>query len=386
VAPLAGDRPRPAIPKSKIQNPKSKILLVLLLASSGCCHLSQSRNARPTQPVPARVLSAVAYTRLEPPRCTEAALESNSCFLVQRIEMPAVANHVWTNRTIALDYYRPAATNPRPVIVVLPIIGGGYPLEKMFCAYFARHGLAAVLVRRDQLKNLERLDEVDSMLKQAALDARQTFDWIETRPELDPSRIGVFGISMGGIRAAFLAPLDQRIRAAVLGLAGGDLPYILSHSLEPGLVRRRNDWLRTHHISEHQFQEQLVITCDPLAVASSVDPSKVMLVLAMCDTAVPTKKGLELRTKMGKPETIFLPTGHYTALRFVPYIKPACLRFFKEKFQSPKPKVQSPKSKAQGPKSVISGQSSVGLAIAHFDLSQSQMTNDLKSTITDAGH
>jgi hypothetical protein len=217
---------------------------------------------------------------------------------------------------------------------VLPIIGGGYPLEKIFCAYFARQGMAAVLVRRDHLKRtIGRLEEVDDILRQAAVDARQTIDWVETRPELDASRIGVFGISMGGIRAAFLTPLDSRIRAAAIGLAGGDIPYIVTHSTETGLTRRRRSYVDRNKLSEQEFKRELqkVIQCDPLTVAPALDPGKVLLVVSLIDTAVPSSKQLELRRAMGRPETVFLPTGHYTAFLFVPYIKSACLRFFKEK-------------------------------------------------------
>ena len=218
---------------------------------------------------------------------------------------------------------------------MLPIIGGGYPLEKLFCAYFARQGMGAVLVRRDGLKRtLDDLEEINDTLQQAAIDSRQAMDWIETRPELDASRIGIFGISMGGIRAAFLAPLDSRIRAAVIGLAGGDLPYIIAHSKENGIVHRRTPYLEKHGITQDAFEQKLraTLTCDPLTVASSIDPHKVLLVLATFDTCVPSKKGFELRRAMGKPETLIVPTGHYTALLYLPYIKPACLRFFKEKF------------------------------------------------------
>jgi Dienelactone hydrolase family len=306
-------------------------LAAALLA--GCCHLRESCNPRQARPVPAETAALVAYRKPALLSCTESNLETNGRFIVQRITMPAAASK--TNRALELDYYRPFGTNHTPVIVVLPIIGGGYPLEKFFSAYFARQGMAAVLVRRDSLKRtLDDLQEINDTLQQAAIDARQAIDWIETRPELDASRLGVFGISMGGIRAAFLAPLDSRIRAAIVGLAGGDLPYIIAHSKEGGIVRRREPYLQKHGITRDEFERELrtALRSDPLMVAPSIDPHKILMVLARFDNCVPSKKGFELRRAMGKPETIIVPTGHYTALLYIPYIKSACLRFFKEKF------------------------------------------------------
>ncbi len=45
-------------------------------------------------------------------------------------------------------------------------------------------------------------------------DDMRTIDYLLTRPEVDPKRIGCNGISMGGYRSLFLAGLDERIAAA----------------------------------------------------------------------------------------------------------------------------------------------------------------------------
>ena len=46
-------------------------------------------------------------------------------------------------------------------------------------------------------------------------DDMRTLDYLTTRPEVDPARIGCVGISMGGYRTGFLAGLDDRIQCAV---------------------------------------------------------------------------------------------------------------------------------------------------------------------------
>ncbi len=43
----------------------------------------------------------------------------------------------------------------------------------------------------------------------------RTVDYLLTRPEVDPRRIGCVGLSVGAVRSAHLAALDDRIRAAV---------------------------------------------------------------------------------------------------------------------------------------------------------------------------
>lgn len=47
-----------------------------------------------------------------------------------------------------------------------------------------------------------------------AWDDRRTVDYLVTREDVDPERIGCIGLSGGGLRAAYLAAADPRIRAA----------------------------------------------------------------------------------------------------------------------------------------------------------------------------
>ena len=49
-----------------------------------------------------------------------------------------------------------------------------------------------------------------------AWDDIRTVDYLVTRPEVDPQRIGCVGHSVGGLRSAYLSALDDRIKAAVV--------------------------------------------------------------------------------------------------------------------------------------------------------------------------
>ncbi|HXJ75788.1 MAG TPA: hypothetical protein VNM37_23220, partial [Candidatus Dormibacteraeota bacterium] len=108
-----------------------------LVCLSGCLDLPVARHPRPVTPVPAKTLAQIAYTNATPLRCTETNLLATRHYDVRRIVMPAAANIAWTNRTLELDWYAPHTTNRLPVILILPIIGGQYPLEKHFANYFA---------------------------------------------------------------------------------------------------------------------------------------------------------------------------------------------------------------------------------------------------------
>ena len=50
------------------------------------------------------------------------------------------------------------------------------------------------------------------------VDYRRALDYLATRPEVDTTRIGALGLSMGGMMSFALAGLDERIRAVVAGV------------------------------------------------------------------------------------------------------------------------------------------------------------------------
>ena len=65
----------------------------------------------------------------------------------------------------------------------------------------------------------------------------RTLDYLQTRPDVDPDRIGCVGISMGGDRTVYLAGLDDRIRCAVVvGWMSTLRPMIRKHVLTHSFI------------------------------------------------------------------------------------------------------------------------------------------------------
>jgi hypothetical protein len=301
---------------------------------SGCSHSSLGKHGRLSHQLPEPIAADFAYERPGKLQCECRAIDSRSGFSIKRLNLVVPEKVDGTNRWIELDYYDVAGERKTPVIMVLPMLGGGYALERHFANYFVSRGYAAVIVRRDLRANSARVEDLDRLFRDMVIDHKRVIDWMETQRDLDCSRIGIFGVSMGGIKGALLLPLEDRIKAAAIGLAGGDLPYILTRTKEPGLARRREQELKERNITLEQSEQRLreLIKHDPIRYAQYVDPRKVLLVLARYDDVVPIQKGLELKEKMGNPETIMIPAGHYSAVLSVPYIKSQSFEFFEKRF------------------------------------------------------
>jgi dienelactone hydrolase len=68
-----------------------------------------------------------------------------------------------------------------------------------------------------------RITEGKSLQGKYVWDARRALDYLETRPEVDASRLGMIGHSLGGQETLFTTAIDTRIRAAVSSCGFGSL-------------------------------------------------------------------------------------------------------------------------------------------------------------------
>ena len=132
-----------------------------------------------------------------------------------------------------------------------------------FAIQVAEHGLAAVAIepmafgcRRGSQAKKEGLGHSScqpvagaalllgqTMIGWRVFDVMRTIDWIETRKELDASRVGCMGISGGGTCTTFAAALEPRIRAAMISgylNTFRDSIFSLSHCMDnyvPGILQ-----------------------------------------------------------------------------------------------------------------------------------------------------
>lgn len=67
--------------------------------------------------------------------------------------------------------------------------------------------------------------------------AMRAIDWLTTRPEIDPTRIGVTGISGGGVMTQYLAALDDRVAVAAASCS----TFTLGDQIARRLVRQQCD-------------------------------------------------------------------------------------------------------------------------------------------------
>ncbi len=289
--------------------------------------------------LPAETAAYYSYERSRP-EATETLLEEKKTYRVKRVTLPASkasspGDTAVKQDTIVLDYYEIKGGGKTPVVIVLPVLGGNNNESELFCSYFAEHGYASLIVHRDRKqKEFVNLQNIEWSLRDMVVDNKIVIDWLMTRNEIDADRIGVFGASMGGIKASLLLSLDPRIKAGVIALAGGDLPYMFWNSKEKGIIERIDALMRKSKLSREELYGILrnKIKTDPLPLAPYMDARNILLVQPVFDKIVPYRKQRELGKAIGGPERIHLLAGHYTSIAYIYYVRRASLRFFEKKF------------------------------------------------------
>ena len=75
----------------------------------------------------------------------------------------------------------------------------------------------------ERYEAMYRIAEGKSVQGKYVWDARRALDYLETRPEVDATRLGMIGHSLGGQETLFTAAIDTRIRAAASSCGFGSL-------------------------------------------------------------------------------------------------------------------------------------------------------------------
>jgi dienelactone hydrolase len=228
------------------------------------------------------------------------------------------------NNTVTCKVWLPKdeVPAPRPAVVLLHYLRGRFKPMEDAARYFASKGFVAVLVYMphygpraspDPAKKTEMIgDHVEDTVanfRQAVLDIRRAGDWLRSRKDVDKTRVGLFGVSLGSVVGALVAGADTRFTQSVFVVGGGHLPSIvLNESRETKAMRQRlldGGWTA-------EKLEKALETIEPLRVGARVNPAGVLMVNALDDQVVPRSCTDKLIEVMGRPKVRWIKADHYT--------------------------------------------------------------------------
>lgn len=320
-----------------------RLLLLVTLHSSlvtllGCAQVPIAGRYAGPAALPPDVAAYYAYPH-KPVHNTMTLTSERSRWKEWLVQFPlSAAGFEPTEPVVEVEWYESRQPGRRPALVFNPILGGDYPLERGLCRFFAGQGYHVALIRRKTLKVSPEhpVERLELLLRQGVVRIRQVVDWMEMQPTVDASRLGSFGLSMGGIAGTITAAIEPRLRVHVIALAGGSIPDILMNSTDSLLTKPMAKYMARNQLTRPQLDEQLRrhLRTDPIRLAHYVDSRNVLMFLARADRTIGYDNELRLWRALGCPAAIFLPFGHYTSYFALPYVRFASLRFLRARLGS----------------------------------------------------
>jgi dienelactone hydrolase len=245
---------------------------------------------------------------------------------VYRLRYPSpVTSPYPENNTVHAEYYRPIGDGPFPGVIVLDITGGNQALSRIIATCLAQNGVAGLFVqmayygpRRPPGAPVRLLSpnipQTLEAVRQTVLDLRLAAAWMESRPELDPRRLGILGTSLGSFVAALTAEMEPRLgRVAVLLGGGGFVEGYYDHpAARP--VRAAFEALG----GTRESLVRMIAPVDPLTCAGNLCDRKLLILAARNDEIVPPKMAELLWQAAGKQRIVWFDAGHYTAIAHLP--------------------------------------------------------------------
>jgi hypothetical protein len=264
------------------------------------------------------------------------------------------------SNTVFGEYFQPRNADKAPLVVLLHGVGDlSIPPCRMLAKTLVKKGIASFILYSvmhskrmpaDVKKRFPRLTSQEWYESHviSIIELLQVVDWAERRPEIDAARIAAVGISFGGINSAIAMGIDERIKAAVPIVMGGNSVKIgwetRTSDYNKGRQQTREGYLKTLNsylnylaeVEEKGFDRvtppRQIFLCDPMTFAHRLRRRPVLMINARWDHSIPREATLDFWKAAGEPPIIWFPATHPTIWLWYPLIRGKIVRFLKSVF------------------------------------------------------
>jgi dienelactone hydrolase len=280
--------------------------------------------------------------------------KKTSSWISYSIQFPAgIKTNYIEDNCVKGEYYHPQGVHSAPLVILVHGMGdlSAIPCRLLvralakrkiacFVLYLVTHSVRVPAFMKNRIDVLNT-DEWFEVYQLSVTDIRQIIDWASKHPEIDPNKVAIFGISLGGFLSAIAMGVDKRIKAGVIVVSGGNAEKMArltknktyriqrSEAEYQQIQKRYSDYLA--EVAEKGFENvipprQSFLT-DPLTYASYLRERPVLMLNAARDKYIPKDTTLDFWQACGKPMIKWFPTGHSSIWLFYPAIQKQTLAF-----------------------------------------------------------
>ena len=255
------------------------------------------------------------------------ALDATAGREVYTLEFPTpIPSPVKRNNTVHCEYFPAAGAGRVPGVIVLHILDGRFRVARGVSQALRGAGISTLLVKMPYygprcpadpavLKKLGNDPETAiGVVVQAVADIRRAARWLATCDEVDPDRVGLCGVSLGGFAAALTGGVDGGFGRVAIVLAGGRLDKVITGPARE--VRALREEIQRRKWTPAKLK-RILEPIEPMTYASRLKSSRVLMIAAKRDKIVPPICAESLARASGAKITWY-PASHYTMVAFLP--------------------------------------------------------------------
>jgi 2,6-dihydroxypseudooxynicotine hydrolase len=223
-----------------------------------------------------------------------------------RVEIPyAVPRAAGAPTTIALAGYLrvPPGGQPPPVVLMVPGLDSVKEELQATAEYFGRRGLATLAIDGPGQGEAEYELPIEPAYEKVAA---AVADFLARRADIDPDRIGLMGVSLGGYYAARCAAYEPRLRA-VVALAG---PYRFDEDWDTRPAQSRATFQRRSGAASPEQARRLAAALT-LEQAAAEITTPLLVVHGALDRMVPPGQAERLASQAPGAELVMYPRGNH---------------------------------------------------------------------------
>jgi esterase/lipase len=217
-----------------------------------------------------------------------------------------------------------------------------------FLLYLAFHSSRLPEIVRNRLPDLTA-EEWFSGYQMSVVDIRQIIDWAITEEGISRERIAVIGLSLGGIISAIAMAVDERIKAGVLMVTGGNSEKIVQTSRISAFRKHYKHSKAEYNEIQERYLRYLAevakrglenvepdtnsFLTDPMTFAHLLRQRPLLMINAHWDEFIPKEATLDFWEACDKPSISWYPATHSSVWLWYPLILRQILGFIKSTFK-----------------------------------------------------
>jgi len=244
------------------------------------------------------------------------------------------------NNTVRGEYFKPHGNAKAPLVILLHGMGDQILIPcKMLARDLVKKGFACFVLysvfHKSRMAEAIRerypdmtADEWFEGYRISVIDVRQVIDWAYSREEIDNGNIAILGISFGGFISAITMGIDERIKAGILVITGGNSEKIARKSRKRSLFKNYRYTEEEYSQRQKRYEDYLCkiedkgfdsvtpnereYLIDPYTFARNIQGRPLLMINSLWDEYIPKETTIDLWKACGKPAIKWFPSTHPT--------------------------------------------------------------------------